>query len=498
MHRQILINAEFKETRVAILEGNILDEYYVERPGYKRIVSNIYKGKVDAIIPGLAAAFIDIGLDKDGFLYAGDVASENAAGASLEFDETIFDSSKRNAPEAIDKLLKKGQEILVQIEKEAVGTKGPRLTQYISIPGRFLVLMPLQKRHIGISKKIEGDERARIKKMLVEMRISPDIGLIVRTAAQGVAARDLARELKFLLKIWGRIKNLAQREKPPRLVYEEYDLILRIVRDLFNEDVSALLLDSKDEYRRVMKFLKMVMPGLRAKVKLYHGPKGIFEEYGVEKEIEKLYEKKVVLKSKGTIIIEQTESLVAIDVNTAGFSGKRNPEETAFITNLEAAREVARQIRLRDLGGIIIIDFIDMELREHRQRVRQTLEEALKRDKAKTEVLSVSSIGVVEMTRQRMGRSLHSIAFQDCPYCRGYGSVKAISTVAIEVFRKARKVLSESKIRNLELRTHPDVANFLLTHDKVAIVHIERKYHCHIGVKSDPSLHLEDVHIYPA
>ncbi len=498
MQKQILINAEPRETRVAILEGNNLEEYYVERLGYKRIVGNIYKGKVDAIIPGLAAAFIDIGLEKDGFLYAGDIATESADHLSLEFDEAIFDSAKRRPSEDIEKLLKKGQEILIQIEKVAVGTKGPRLTQYISLPGRFLVLMPLQKRHIGISKKIEGDERTRIKKILGELKIPQEIGLIVRTAAQTATMRDLGRELKFLLKIWNRIKNLAQREKTPKLVYEEYDLILRVVRDLFNEDVNALLLDSKDEYRRVMKFLRMVLPGLRSKVKLYHGSKGIFEEYGIEKEIYKLYEKKVLLRSKGTIIIEQTESLVAIDVNSAGFSGKKNPEETAFITNMEAAKEIARQIRLRDMGGIIIIDFIDMELREHRHKVHQALEEALKRDKARTEVLNVSSIGVVEMTRQRMGSSLHSIVFQDCPYCRGEGFIKSISTIAIEVFRRLRKTLSESRIRSVELRVHPEVAQFLLNQNKNLTSFIESKYRCRINVRADAGLHMEDIRIYPA
>jgi len=498
MQKQILINAEPKETRVAILEGNVLQEYYVERAGHKRIVSNIYKGRVEAIIPGLAAAFIDIGLERDGFLYAGDVATEKMNFLPGELDEAVFDSTKRGGAEDISKLLKKGQEILVQIEKVAVGTKGPRLTQYISIPGRFLVLMPLQKRHIGISKKIEGEKRARIKKMLDELKVPQDVGLIVRTAAQTATSRDLSRELKFLLKIWNRIKNSAQGQRPPKLVYEEYDLILRVVRDLFNEEISTLLIDSKDEHRRVMKFLRMVLPGLRSKVKLHRDPRGVLEQFGIEKEIEKLYAKKVLLRSKGTIIIEQTESLVAIDVNSAGFSGKKNPEDTAFVTNMEAAREVARQIRLRDMGGIIIIDFIDMELKEHRRRVRRTLEEALKRDKAKTEVLNVSSIGVVEMTRQRMGRSLHSVASQECPYCRGEGFVKAVPTIVIEVLRKLRKYLSETKARRVEIGAHPEVANFLLTQDKSGLSYIGKQYRCHINIRSNEGLHLEDFRISPA
>lgn len=498
MQKQILINAEPKETRVSVLEGNTLQEYYVERPQYKRIVGNIYKGKVDAILPGLAAAFVDIGLEKDGFLYAGDIATEKIDYLTTEFEEAIFDAAKRRPSEEIDKLLKKGQEILIQIEKEAIGTKGARLTQYISLPGRFLVLMPLQKGHIGISKKIEGDARIRIKKILGELKIPGEVGLIVRTAGGGASLRDLGRELKFLLKIWGRIKNLAQREKAPKLVYEEYDLVLRVVRDLFSEDVNTLLIDSKDEYRRVMKFLRMVLPGLRSKVKLYRGIKGLFEEFGIEKEIEKLHEKKVWLKSKGCIVIEQTESLVAIDVNTAGFSGKRNPEETAFITNMEAAREVARQIKLRDMGGIIIIDFIDMELRDHRQKVQQALEEALKRDKARTEVLNVSSIGVVEMTRQRMGRSLEAMVFQDCPYCHGRGSVKSVSTLSIEVFRKLKKQLSESRVRNIEVRVHPEVSSFLLSQDKGLLSFIENKYRCHMHIKPDPGMHIEEIKIYPA
>lgn len=495
MQKQILINAEPRETRVAVLEGNTLQDYVVERRGHKGIVGNIYKGKVDAVLPGLAAAFVDIGLEKDGFLYAGDVATEKLDYLPLEFDETVLEEVKRGHYEEIDKLLKKNQEILVQVEKDAIGTKGPRLTQYISIPGRFLVLMPLQKRHIGISKKIEGDERLRIKKILVELKIPNDVGLIIRTAAQGAASRDFARELKFLLKIWGRIKNLAHKEKAPKIVYEEYDLILRVIRDLLTDDVNMLVLDSKDEHRRIMKFLRMVLPGLRSKVRLYRGSKGLFEEYGIEREIEKLYAKKVFLKSKGTIVIEQTESLVAIDVNTAGFSGKRNPEETTFITNMEAAKEIARQIRLRDMGGIIVIDFIDMELKEHRHRVHQALEEALRRDKAKTEVLSVSSIGVVEMTRQRVGRSLQALTFQDCPYCRGEGKVKSISTVSIEIFRKLKKMLSESRIRRLDVVVHPDVANFLLKEDRALISFVENRYRCRINIKPDSALHVEDARV---
>jgi len=498
MQKQIVINAEPRETRIAILEGNVLQDYFVERPGYKGVVGNIYKGKVDAIVPGLAAAFVDIGLERDGFLYAGDVATQNIDYLPLEFDETVLEEKKKRSSEDIQKLLKKNQEILVQIEKDAVGTKGPRLTQYISIPGRFLVLMPLQKRHIGISKKIEGDERGRIKKIISELKIPDECGLIVRTAAQGVAHRDLARELKFLVKIWGRVKNFANREKAPKLVYEEYDLILKAVRDLLSEDVNTLTVDSKDEYKRIMKFLKMVLPGLRAKVKLYRGRKGLLDESGTEKEIEKLYAKKVWLKSKGTIVIEQTESLVAIDVNTAGFSGKRNPEETAFVTNMEAAREIARQIRLRDMGGIIIIDFIDMELRDHRHKVHRALEEALKRDKAKTEVLSVSSIGVVEMTRQRVGRSLQALVFQDCPYCRGEGHVKSVSTVSTEILRKLKKLLNENRLRNIEIAVHPDVTNFLTTQDKSQISFIENKYRCRIKIRADQSCHLEDVHITPS
>lgn len=505
MQRQILINAEPKETRVAVMEGNVLQEYYVERRAYRRAVSNIYKGKVDTIVSGLAAAFVDIGLDRDGFLYAGDVAAAGVGALPSEFDEAAFEAARRRPSAEINKLLKRGQEIIVQIEKEAIGTKGPRLTQYISIPGCFLVLMPLQKGHIGISKKIEGDERIRIKKMLAELKVSQDIGLIVRTAGQGISLRELRRELKFLLKIWGRVKHVAQRERAPKLVYEEYDLILRVVRDLLAppfyekrqeaKGPMSLIVDSKDEYRRIMKFLRMVLPGLRSKVKLYRGHKGLFEEFGIEKEIEKLYGKKVWLRSKGSIVIEQTESLVAIDVNSAGFSGKKNPEDTAFITNMEAAKEIARQIRLRDLGGIIVIDFIDMELKENRRKVRRALEDALKNDKARTEVLSVSNIGVVEMTRQRMDKSLHSRVFQDCPYCHGRGAVKSTSTLSIEVLRRLRKVLHAGKARSVEIRVHPDVSDFLLKSDKGAISSVGKRYRCRIDIKPDASLHVEDIKI---
>lgn len=495
MQKQILINSEPKEKRVAVIKEGRLEAYYVERPGYRQIVGNIYKGKVSAVVPGLAAAFVDIGYEKNGFLYAGDVASQDIEYFIERIDSSRLEIERTEVLIDIKKLLSKGQDILVQVEKEAIGTKGPRLTQYITLPGRYIVLMPLQSK-IGISKRINGGVRQRIKKMLNGLRIPKGVGVIIRTAAAEASPKDIVRELKYLLRIWGRIRHLAECSTAPTLIYEEYDLILRIVRDQFTEDVDRLMVDKKEDYNRINKFLKMALPKYRSKVELYKGNVNIFDEYDIERQINKLYQKKVKLRSKGSIVIEQTESLVAIDVNTAGFTGRINPEETAFKTNLEAAYEIARQIKLRDLGGIIVIDFIDMELRENRIRVREALEEALKDDKAKTEVLGVSALGVVEMARERVSRSLESIVFQPCPYCSGRGVVKSVSTLSIEVFRRLKRELLMSKRREIQVVLHPAVGDYLMREDRSLLRYFERHYKAKIYISTDPAMHIEDIRFF--
>lgn len=498
MYKQILINVELLEKRVAILEDNMLEEFYVERSDQQKLVGSIYKGKVSTILPGMGAAFVDLGLKKHGFLHVSDVVErppdlEDLISEPLE-EETAKPKDKESMPHITD-ILKKDQEIMVQIVKEPIGTKGPRLTTHISLPARFMVLMPYEN-HIGVSRRIENKhERARIKKELASLRLPKDAGFIVRTAGSGCGRRVFADETRYLLSIWDKIKSDAEKVKAPGLIHQEYDLVLRVMRDLFTKDINRLVVDSKEEYKKIAHFVNSVTPSLRMRIKYYRGEKSLFERFGIEKEIDKIYENKIYLKNKGYIIIEQTEGMVTIDVNTGKFVGKENLESTAFATNQEAAREVARQIRLRDIGGIIVIDFIDMDLREHRQEVFNTLKRSLKRDKARTKVLGISALGVVEMTRQRMRKSVESISYRECPYCSGRGSVKSEATMSIEVKRKLAQVLKKWPRKPLVLYVHPDVYKYLMTQDKGSISFLENRYRRKIVIRHDPDFHIEQVKI---
>lgn len=478
---------------MAVTEDGRLEDYFVERTGSKHLVGSIYKGKVDSIVTGIGAAFIDLGLEKNGFLYVADLFGEISDSGEILTKESVDTS-----PAKISEVLKKGQELLVQITKEPWGTKGPRITPHIALPGRYLVLMPHEKR-LGISKKISGEkERKQIRGLLNELRLPKNVGFIVRTAGAKGTKKQFDREAKYLLNLWTRIKRRIPKVRAPHAVYEEYDLVLRMVRDFLYDDTGRVVVDSKAEYRKIVHFLKSLAPHLIEKVKLHRGPKSLFETEGIEREIAKIYQKKLFLKGKGYIVIEQTEGLIAIDVNTGSFAGKKNLEETAYVTNLKAAEEIARQIRLRDLGGIIVIDFIDMDMPKHRQAVFNAIEQAVRRDKAKTNILRVSHLGLVEMTRQRMRKSLQSIMYQDCPYCHGSGSVKSAVTISIEVARKIRDFLGDKrhKIRRnaVTVEVHPQVAKSL--HENVAFVRsIQKECRCRITIKDRSDFHLQDVRV---
>lgn len=502
MYKEILINVEPQERRIAVLENKILEEYYVERTDQRPIVGNIYKGRVSSIVPGIEAAFIDIGLEKNGFLYVSDIVEP-----ITEYDELFMEAkepSKRSieaermqktAPgrPVIGDLLKKGQEILVQAVKEPLGTKGVRLTSHITLAGKYLVFMPTEK-HVGISKRIQDpNERQRLKEILSGLSLPHGCGVIVRTAGQGKAKREIARDLRYLTGLWQKVKAISHRKKAPALIYEEYDLVFRMIRDSFTEDIDKIIIDSKDEHRRAKKFLAILMPHLRPRLELYVGEETLFEKKGIESEIEKIYKRRVDLKSGGYLILEQTESLVAIDVNTGKFIGRKSLEETVFLVNIEAAKEIARQIRLRDMGGIIIADFIDMESFQNRRKVRTTLEEAMHRDKAKYNILPVSELGLVEMTRQRLRRSLESIAYQVCPYCEGRGTIKSKVTMSIKALRLLKNFFVETKNREAQLFVHPEVAARLLNEDRSLVVALENRFRAKVTVKSDPTLHIEDV-----
>jgi len=500
MSREIFINVNTLEKRVAIMEHHRIEEFYIERADAVSLVGNIYKGKVESVLPGIDAAFIDLGLEKNGFLHVMDVMTGVSSYEKMleeEADEDSIEKAEKAKPlPSIKEVLKKGDDVLVQVVKEPIGTKGARLTTHISIPGRFLVLMPFDTR-IGLSKKIEDRaERDRIRKMFADMKLPKDVGFIVRTVAKGVQEKDLFREARYLLKLWQHIQHRTKKARPPQLIHKEHSLELRIVRDLFTNDVTRFEVDSKNEFKQISRFLKEYSPHLRSRLRLYHDRAPLFERYGIEEQIGKIYNRIVKLKSGGYLVFDETESLVAIDVNSGKFTGERKLEDTAFKTNLEAADEIPRQFKLRDIGGIIIIDFIDMEVSGHRKAVVRTLERALEGDKAKTKILNISSIGLVEMTRQRLRRSVESKSYQRCPYCSGRGMIKSAATVAIDIMRKLDTALSDRfGRREVTVSVHPDVAQYILAPERSMLRNMERKFRKTVRVVADASLHIEDLKI---
>ena len=410
-------------------------------------------------------------------------------------EEYIAKMSKQKSYPSISQLLKKGDEVVVQVVKEPIGTKGARLTTHISIPGRFLVLMPFDN-NIGLSKRIESrEERDRIRKIMEALKLPKDLGFIVRTAAIGASDKDFQRESRYLINLWNQIKAKVRRSRPPAHIHTEYDLILRVARDIFTSDVSRFEIDSKQDFHRISRFLNILAPHLRPRLKFYTERAPIFEKFDVEKQIEKIYDRVVHLKSGGYMIFDQTESLVAIDVNSGKFVGMKNLEDTAHKTNLEAAEEIPRQLKLRDLGGIIIIDFIDMDYPEHRKSVFRTLERRLEDDKAKTNILNISSIGLVEMTRQRVRKSVEGKSYQKCPYCNGRGIVKSIATVSIELMRRLERELQQTRSREAFVSLHPEVAYFVSSSERNMIKPLERRFHKAIRIIEDPNIHIEDIKI---
>ncbi len=487
------------ETRVATLVDGVFEEFHVERASPPPILGNVYKGRVASVVPGIRAAFVDLGVGKNGFLYLNDIV-----GPTPEVEETVQEETRppvaslSGAPQPrIQDLVRVGQEVLVQVIKEPIGTKGPRLTTHLALPGHFMVLMPLDAT-FGISKRIEDPkERDRLRNLVKGLRPPSDVGVIIRTAAGGANRRQMSSDFRFLLNLWKRIKTRSIQAAVPFLIHEEYDLSLRVVRDNLSDDIKRIVVDSKQEYHKILRFLSQTEPQMRSRVELHHGEVPLFEKKGLEQELEKIYNRKLELPSGGTIIFEQTESLVAIDVNSGKFTGRRNLEETAFVTNMEAAREIPRQIRLRDLGGIVIIDFIDMNSQSHRQKVFNVLQNAIRKDKAKTNLSFLSEFGLVEMTRQRVRRSLESVSFQECPMCQGRGSIRSVMTVSIQALRQIRRVFHTSKKQIVEVTVHPELASRLFNEDRATIAAIESQYQGRVVVKADPMFHPATVKVEP-
>ncbi|MFQ5861591.1 MAG: ribonuclease E/G [Candidatus Brocadiales bacterium] len=480
MSKKMLINVvEPEESRIAILEDNTLEELYIERISKGQTVGNIYMGRVSNIEPSLEAAFVDIGLKRNGFLHISEVLN-----AVLGEEEKAEKTRSKKEQRRIQSLLKPGQELLVQIIREGVGEKGPSLTGYISLPGRYLVLMPYATRH-GVSRKIlDEEERARLKQIIKELKPPANMGLIVRTAGAGQTKRELSKDLNYLLRLWKAVEERQTNTLIPSLIYQESDLVIRTIRDIFSPDIEEIIVDSEDTYRKTKDFLKQIMPKYVKSVRLHRARVPIFHKYRIEEEIEMINNRKIPLKQGGSLVIEQTEALVAIDVNSGRFKKGADPEETAFRTNIEATKEIVRQIRLRDLGGVIIIDFIDMQQEPHRRAVEKALADALKKDWARTKMLKMSKFGIVEITRQRIKRSLRDALYESCPECGGTGFTKTVESLSLNIMREIRSALDNKELKTIEVVADNQVAQFLQNQKRKHISELEDHYSKRIVVKS--------------
>jgi len=470
MSEEILVNVTPRETRVAVVENGMLQELHIERGWSRGVVGNIYKGKVQRVMPGMQAAFVEIGLDRAAFLHAGDVMR------SLQTPEVEAEALAAAVPMSvppISELLREGQEIVVQVVKDPIGSKGARLTMQISIPSRYLVLLP-QSQVIGVSARIEDEEeRARLKSLVTELSISHRHGYIVRTNAESQPSEALAEDIAYLGRAWALIEEKVRTARVGSALYEDLTLPMRAVRDLMRRDVEKVKVDSRETCERLRTFAAQYMPGLAEKIEHYSGARPVFDLYGVEDEIQHALEKQVPLKSGGYLVIDQTEAMTTVDVNTGSFLGQRNLEETVYRTNLEAAQSVARQLRLRNLGGIIIIDFIDMTDAEHRRQVMRTLEKSLAKDHAKTTVYDFSPLGLVEMTRKRTVDSLQRQLSELCHECGGRGMLKTAETITYEIFREIVRAVRQFDAARLLVIASPKVVMRITDEESAAVAELE-------------------------
>ena len=458
MKKQIIADVNPHEVRVALLEDDELAEIHVELRGHERIVGNIYKGRVANILPGMQAAFIDVGLERNAFLYAGDIRFDKS---EFEFEGEAAPDDSSFAVPPIQDMLKKGQEIMVQVLKQPGGTKGARVTTHVTLPGRILVLMPTVD-HVGVSRRITDEaERERLKEIFT--RIKPEgMGVIVRTVAEGGTEEEFISELKFLTRLWSRIQKKANMLTAPRLIHAEETLLFRTVRDIFTEEVSEFVINDYEFYQRVLAMVKITQPEMIQKVKYFDSNENIFDRYAIEGKIDKTVQRKIWLKSGAYLVIDEAEALTAIDVNTGKYIGEFDLQETIYNTNVEAAKEIARQLRLRDIGGIIIIDFIDMEDVENRKKLLEVFEEYLKNDRTKTNVLGMTELGLVEMTRKKVRRKLSTIVETTCPYCSGTGKVYSNPTMMMRLRREVIRVVNNSDAKAFMVELAPSVADYVM------------------------------------
>lgn len=507
--RELIINSEPLEKRVALLIDGVLEKFEIERHDADRMVGGIFKGRVKNLDPGLKAAFVDIGYSKNAFLHYWDMLPA-AADSSVE---VVRVNKKKNALPAgqeptvkdIPQLYPPGSEIVIQVTKGPIGTKGPRTTTNLSLPGRYLVLTPFSD-SCGISRKIEDNrERARLRQLVNELTIPEGMGVIVRTAGEGKKARYFVRDLHLLLKTWSEIQAKLNTQRAPLSLYQEPDIVERTVRDFLTEEVDRVLIDNTDDHARCQASVAQISQRSKGKIALYKDSIPIFERFNIERQIEQTYQRKVALPSGGEIIIDETEALIAIDVNTGSHKNRGGDEKNViYAVNLEAAVEAARQIRLRNLGGLIIIDFIDMKERRHRNGVYEKLCEAMAEDKAKNHILPISQLGILQMTRQRQQESLSSNLYTDCPYCRGRGIVKSATTMSVELQRKLSSVIrrlvarKDGKEYQLRVMVHPGILERLRSEDADLLVRMERDYGVKLAFRADPAYHLENFKIINA
>jgi ribonuclease G len=513
----MIISSNDHETRVAILEDDLVSEIFVERERTRGVVGNVYKGRVSKVLPGMQSSFVDIGLERDGFLYVSDVVNPE------EFDKLDSEDDEEEAPEGprgskaqgpregaeakegrgrdreearIEDLLREGQEVLVQVAKEPLGTKGARLTSHVSLAGRFLVFMPTVD-HVGVSRKIDSrEERSRLRGIVREFREQRGFsgGIIIRTAASGRSKDDILGDLEYFHRIWTEVRRKTESARAPSVVYREESLVAKLLRDLLTDEFTAIRIDSPQEHQRIVQLVDRMLPQLAGRVKLYDKPFPIFGEYGVQAELDKALRSKVWLKSGGSIVINQTEALVAIDVNTGRYVGKKSAgrlEDTILKTNLEAVKEIVRQIRLRDLGGIIVLDFIDMEEKKNRQKVFQAVEQELRRDRAPSKALQVSDFGLIVITRKRVKQSLERALTEPCPYCSGSGVIKSSSTICYEILAEIKKLGPDLDGHAVVLRVNPDIARALKEEENAVLRDLRQSLGKEVTIRPDAHLHHE-------
>ncbi len=517
MEKEILISDDEYETRCAVLEEGVLNEIYIERKAATQTLGNIYKGRVENVLPGMQVAFVDIGLDRHAFLHISDIKFESVSddetddenpdgnrGANknadtLDLKAKLGKSSRggRGFPFLISDLISRREELLVQVGKEPIGTKGARVTSNITLPGRYVVYMP-NASNIGVSRRIESTaERDRLRNMAKTINADVGGGFIIRTAAEGLSESEFTAEIRYLTKQWADICERARRKSAPCLISEDLSFTNRIVRDMLTKDVKQFLIDSNTGYQETMDYVSSVMPDLQPRVSLYKDTAPtLFEAYGVERALKEALSEKIWLKCGGHIIIQQTEAMVSIDVNTGRFVGKSDPDNTILSANLEAVEEVVRQIQLRDLGGIIVVDFIDMEEAAHRKRVFKMLQEALRKDRARTNILHFSDLGLVEMTRQRTRPSLSTLLKEECPYCDGHGTVLSIETVVIQLLRAIKTAHGQTKHSKLRVIANDYVVSHIKSQMSHKLGELKKSLELDLTLEPDPDLHLEDYRIF--